>query len=153
MDEDEEEDISNDVIKFGQVIIQPIAYQNDVGSLCSSIAMARSQANKLTKMTFEKILEAHPDKSGLVIIGSEKFRKKTEDELKENPIYLTNFKLNIMKNTKYLGQVIENNLSISTLETVKARSAKIKGAAMEVKTIIEAFEMKAIGGLAAAWEL
>jgi hypothetical protein len=80
VDEDEEEDISNDVIKFGQVIIQPIAYQDDVGSLCSSIAMARSQANKLTKMTFEKVLEAHPDKSGLVIIGSETLRKKTEDK-------------------------------------------------------------------------
>ena len=78
-DEEEEEDISNDVIKFGEVLIQPIAYQDDVGSLCSSIAMARSQANKLTKITFEKVLEAHPDKSGSVIIGSEKFRKKTRD--------------------------------------------------------------------------
>ena len=31
--------------------------------------MARSQAEKLTKLTFEKVLEAHPDKSGLVILG------------------------------------------------------------------------------------
>ena len=49
-----------------------------------------------------------------------------------------------MDNTNYLGQTIESNLAVSTLETVKSRAGKIKGAAMEVKAIIEAFEMKAI---------
>ena len=35
--EDDNEDVTKDVIKFGQVRIQPIAYQDDVGSLCSYI--------------------------------------------------------------------------------------------------------------------
>ena len=151
--EPENESTGEDVTKFGNMRLQPIAYQDDVGSVCANIEMARSQAKKLTKLTFEKVLEAHPDKSGLVILANDKFRQKTKEELSKNPIYLTNFKLNVMDNTKYLGQNIESNLAISTLETVKSRAGKIKGAAMEVKAIIEAFEMKAIGGLAAAWEL
>ena len=36
---------------------------------------------------------------------------------------------------------------------MKARAGKIKGAAMEVKAIVEDYEMKAMGGLVAAWEL
>ena len=67
--------------------------------------------------------------------------------------WCTGFKLNIMSSTKYLGQTIGCSLSRSALETVKSRAGKIKGAAMEVKAIIEDYEMKAIGGLAAAWEL
>ena len=63
--------------------------------------MARSQAEKLTKLTFEKVLEAHPDKSGLVILGNDKFRQKTQEELSKNPTYLTKFKLKVMDNTKY----------------------------------------------------
>ena len=121
--------------------------------MCANIEMARSQAKNSTKLTFEKVLEAHPEKSGLVMLGNDKFRQKTKEELNKNPINITNFKLNVMHNTKYLGKNIESNLTVSTLETVKSRTAKIKGAALEVKAIIEAFEMKAIGGLAAAWEL
>ena len=144
---------TSDVMKYGQVRLQPVAYQDDVGSLCDTVKMARKHAEKLTEMTKEKVLEAHPDKSGIILLGSEKFRRKTEKELKENPIFLTNFKLEILQSTKYLGQSLECNLSRSTLETVLSRSGKIKGAALEVKAIIEDYEMRAVGGLAAAWVL
>ena len=60
-------EVSEDVSMLGKVRIQPIAYQDDIGSICEDVKMARSQADKLTKMTMEKILHAHPDKSGLLI--------------------------------------------------------------------------------------
>ena len=104
-------------------------------------------------MTLKKNLEAHPDKSGILLIGSDKYKQKVEKELSENPIYLTNFKLDIKHDEKYLGQTIKSNLATSALETVKSRAGKVKGAAMEVKSIIEAYQMKAMGGLVAAWEL
>ena len=44
-------------------------------------------------------------------------------------------------------------MSTSALETVKSRAGRIKGAAMEVKAIVEDHEMKAMGRLVAAWEL
>ena len=61
-----------------------------------------------------------------------------EKELKEAPIYLTNFELEIKHSDKYLGQTIRSNLSASAPGTVKARSGKVKGAAVEVKAILEA---------------
>jgi hypothetical protein len=88
-------------------------------------------------MTKEKFLQAHPDKSGIFIFGSDKYKRSVEVELQKNPVYLTNFKLDIKSNEKYLGQIIQSNLSKSAEETVKSREGKLKGAAMEVKSIID----------------
>ena len=41
----------------------------------------------------------------------------------------------------------------SAMATVKERAGKIKGATMEIKSIFDAFEMQAMGGMRAAWEL
>ena len=68
--------------------------------------MVRSQALKLTKMTLEKTLEAHPEKF-------DKYKEKVKKELETSPIYLTNFKLEIKDSDKYLGQSISSSLYIS----------------------------------------
>ena len=52
---------------------------------------------------------------------------------------------------KYLGQVIKSNIATSALETVKDRVGKIKGASIEIKAIIEEFQMQALVGCMAAW--
>ena len=153
IDKSDELGKNEEVAMLGKVRIQPIAYQDDIGSICENIDMARSQAKKLSRMTLEKNLNAHPDKSGLIIVGSDKYKAKIERELKEAPIYLTNIKLETKKSDVYLGQSSKSNMSTSALETVKSRAGRIEGAAMEVKTMLEYYEMKAMGGLVAAWEL
>ena len=105
-DETDDEDAKEDVTMFGDVRIQPIAYQDDIGSICDDVKIAKSQADKLTKMTLKKNLEAHPDKSGILIIGSDKYKQKVEKELSKNPIYLTNFKLDVKHAERYLEQTI-----------------------------------------------
>ena len=44
-------------------------------------------------------------------------------------------------------------VAVRRLLTVEDRKARIKGAAMEIKSLIEDFQMQAMGGLMAAWEL
>ena len=51
---------------------------------------------------------------------------------------------------KYLGQIIKSPLSISALGTAQDRAGKIKGDTLEMKQIIEDYQMQAKGGLAAA---
>ena len=144
---------SNEVLHYGKVRIQPLSYQDDVGSICLNVQMVKNQASKMAKMLTEKTLAAHEDKSGIIILGSRKFKEKVTQEVKESPINFLKFNLQIKKTDKYLGQVFESNLSTSALATVQDRAGKIKGAAMEVKCIIEDFQMQAMGGLVAAWEL
>ena len=151
-DEDEDDD-QNGIMKYGKVRIQPMAYQDDIGSPCLNVEMVRMQARKMKRMLQEKNLEAHPEKSGIIIVGSKSFKEKVKKEILENPIEFHNFKLDVKIKEKYLGQMIESNLASSALATVKERAGKIKGAAMEVKSIVEDFQMQAMGGLTAAWEL
>ena len=144
---------SSDVLYYGNVRIQPISYQDDVGSVCTSAKMVRKQAEKMTNMLKYKTLHAHPDKSGYLLLGSPTFINIIQDEIKQNPIYLNNFVLKCKTEEKYLGQIIKSSLSTSVLATAQDRAGKIKGATLEMKQIIEDYKMQAIGWLAAAWEL
>ena len=123
---------TSNVMYYGNVRVQPLSYQDDVGTLCASIEMAECQATHLTNMLKEKILHAHPDKYGLLLLGSEKFRENIKNSIKNNPIYLDKFKLQTKVCEKYLGQMIKSDLASSALATVQDRQAKIKGAEMEI---------------------
>jgi hypothetical protein len=58
---------------YGQVRVQPLSYQDDVGSLCTSVSMLRKHARKITDMLKHKILVAHPDKSGYLLLGTQTY--------------------------------------------------------------------------------
>jgi hypothetical protein len=45
---------SNQVMYYGNVRLQPLCYQDDVGTLCTNIEMVKCQANKMSKMLKEK---------------------------------------------------------------------------------------------------
>ena len=88
---------------------------------------------------------------GQQILGSKKY--KEDAQLKNNSIDFEKFQLKEKTSDKYLRQVSESNLASSALATVKARVGKIKGAAIEIKAIIEEYEMQALAGAMAFWEL
>ena len=85
--------------------------------------------------------------------GAEKYKGRMKKEVEKSPIIFNKFSLQTKIQDKYLGQIFESDLRTSALATVKYRQGKIKGAAIEVKSIIEDFHMQAMGGLMAAWEL
>ena len=45
---------SEGVMDFGLVRIQPLSYQDDVGTICTSVEMARDQAHKMSEMIKNK---------------------------------------------------------------------------------------------------
>ena len=65
-----------------------------------------------------------------------------------------NFVVKERVSDKYLGQILHGGgLEQSALATVQDRAGRIKGATMEIKSIIEEFQMQAMGGMRAAWDL
>ena len=55
---------------------------------------------------------------------------------------------------KYLGQILHSDgLEASAAATVKERAGRIRGATMEIRSIVEEYPMQTIGGLMAAREL
>ena len=81
------------------------------------------------------------------------FKEKVKKEIEIKPVDFGKFTLKTKTNDKYLGQVLESDLSTSALATVKDKASRVKGATMEIKSIIEDYQMQAMGGLVAAWTL
>ena len=145
---------SKDEMYFGDVRIQPLAYQDDVLKGCKDVMDARVGNIRLAAMLKDKGLEAHKDKTSFIVCGSNRFKQKAKDDLQNDPLMFGNFEVKEKLSDKYLGQVLHGGgLEDSALATVKERAGKIKGATMEIKSIIEEFEMQAMGGMRAAWEL
>ena len=144
---------SNDLYKYGNIEIQPLAYQDDVGSITKSLNETRSQTSKLVKLLKIKNLLAHPTKTGITILGKRKFITKTENEMVKNPIDFCKFKVNLKSNEKYLGQIFERNNKKSAFSTASMRAKKLKGAIFELKSIVEDYTMQNLAGLSSAWTL
>ena len=133
---------SQEEIHYGSVRIQPLAYQDDILKGSKDIAAAKVGNIRIAKMLEDKGLEAHPDKTSFIICGSKQFRQKAKDEVKEKI------------SDKYLGQMLHGaGLSESSLAAVEERAGRIRGATIEIKSIIEEFQMQIMGGMMAAWEL
>ena len=54
--------------------VQTLSYQDDVGTICADVVMVRDQARRMTEMIREKTLHTHPDKSGIIALGSKAFK-------------------------------------------------------------------------------
>ena len=105
-------------------------------------------------MLKDKGLDAHPDKTCFLICGTKRFKEKSQKELEVNPLKFGTFLAKQKVSDKYLGQVLHSGgVEASAEATVLERSGRIKGATLEIKSIVEEYEMQTMGGLMAAREL
>ena len=141
-------------MSYGDVRLQPLAFQDDIMNSSKDVLEAQVGNMKLASMFQDKGLEAHPDKTCFLVCGSKSFKHKIEEQLVENPLKFDNFLVKRRESERYLGQVLhEGGLARSAEATAKGRAGVIRGATMEIKSIIEDFQMQAMGGMMAAWEL
>ena len=118
--------------------------------------MASAQAGniKLSAMLKDKSLTAHPDKTCYIVCGSKNFKAKVEQQLRDEPLLFGSFDVKQRVSDKYLGQVLHSGgLGCSATATVQDRTGRIKGATLEIRSIVEEYTMQAMGGLMAAREL
>ena len=143
-----------EVAHYGDIRIQPLAWQDDVGIPNEDVTMARNNNIRMEEMLSEKLLEAHSDKTVYIVMGSSSFKKKVREELKDSPLVFGSFRMKEKESEKYLGQIIHSGgLEKSSLATVQERIGRIKGVTLEIKSIIEEFTMQALGSLMSAWIL
>ena len=141
-------------LEYGDVQISPLAYQDDIMKGNRDVVGAQAGNIKLAAMLTDKGLEAHPDKTCFIVCGSKMFKEKADNDLKSNPLMFGNFQVKQKVCDKYLGQMLHSGgVEASATATVQERMDWIKGATMEVRSIVEDFQMQAFGGLTAAWEL
>ena len=145
---------SNQEMYYGNVRIQPLAYQDDVMKGSKDVMEAQVGNIRMAAMLQDKGLEAHPDKTSFIVCGSSKFKEQAKEDLSKHPLMFGKFAVKEKLSDKYLGQVLHGGgLEQCALATVQERAGRVKGATLEVKSIIEEFQMQVIGGMMAAWEL
>ena len=130
------------------------AYQDDIGKPSAGVDQAQAANIKMSHLFQEKGLTAHPDKTGYIVFGSEKYKEKVFKQLEHCELSLGNFPVKRKHSDRYLGQILHSDGVRASVEaTIQERGGKIKGAIFEVKSIIDDFQMQAVGGMIAAWEL
>ena len=102
----------------------------------------------------QKGLKCHPTKTTCIALGTEKYRAEVQHQVKLDPIKFGSFTVLFKESEVYLGDVIAaQGLDRSVQLTIERRLAKVKGNMYETKSIIEDFQMQAIGGMAGAWDI
>ena len=88
------------------------------------------------------------------MFGSNRYKEEISNQLEECELFLGHFPVKRKQFDKYLWQILHTDGARASVEaTIAERAGKIKGAIFEVKSIIDDFQMQAVGGMMAAWEL
>ena len=145
---------SQDEIQYGKVKLNPLAYQDDILKGSKGVLEAQVGNIRLATMLESKGLEAHPDKTCFIVCGSKRYKQSVTQDLDRTSLMFGQFSIKQKEYDRYLGQMIHGGgLDQSAEATVNERAGRIKGAALEIKSIVEEFQMQAMGGMMAAWEL
>ena len=139
---------------YGGVRVETAAYQDDICKPNSDTISAQIGMTRLSAMLAERGLEAHEDKTGYILFGSDEFKKNRKRELDKMPLNFGSFKVKQKSQDKYLGQVLhQGGLAQSVKSTIMDRVGKVKGAIYLTKQVIETVQMQAISGMMAAKEI
>ena len=145
---------STDELYYGAVRCEYFAYQDDIGKPSAGVSQAQAANIKMDQLFREKGLDAHPDKTGYIVFGSKGYKEEISRQLEQCELSLGDFTVKRKQSDKYLGQILHTDGVRSSVEaTIADREGKLKGAIFEVKSIVEDFQMQAVGGMMAAWEL
>ena len=145
---------SKDELYYGAVRCEYFAYQDDIGKPSAGVNEAQAANIKMDQLFREKGLDAHPDKTGYIVFGSNRYKEEVANQLENCELSLGNFSVKRKEFDRYLGQILHTDGVRASVEaTIAEREGKLKGTVFEVKSIIEDFKMQALGGMMAAWEL
>ena len=92
---------STDELCYGSIRVQPLAYQDDVGRVSKSVSEARAGIIKIAAMLQDKGLQAHPDKTCFVVLGTKKFKESVARELEAAGV-----ETRTVKRTEYNDDVV-----------------------------------------------
>ena len=109
-------------VSYGDVMLGPALFQDDVARLCDDPVSAQIGNDKMEAMAETKLLDFNMDKSCLIAIGRKKARTDLEKKLIENPPQLYGRNMKQVKAEKYLGDQISSTLAVSVAATVTKRS-------------------------------
>ena len=147
---------SVDETSYFSVRLQPLLYQDDVARIAPTVKSAQVGNCKMEIIAETKLLDYNLEKSGFLVVGDKKAKKKIIDELDKSPLMFCDKTMKQESTIKYLGDWLSaDGLTDSVKVTVSKRFGLAQRAIADIRTIIDECQNSVVGGLATGlsiWE-
>ena len=137
---------STEMAKYGAVKQHPYSFQDDVLAPVESVEDLRAVNVKMTMVIDLMQTELSKNKSGYILMGTEEQRERVRKRLKEEPLMCGNFQMKELKEGKWLGDYLGENLKDCVRLTIKKREAKIRRASFEILNLVKDYRAQRVGG-------
>ena len=140
--------------RLGALGLNCLILQDDISKVSDTLEQARDGCKKIDETLKRKKLSVNYDKSKFLVLGSRKFRKKTLEETKANPMTMGGVVIEHSSNEKYLGDYIhEEGCRESISATIKARMNGLNKKCDDIIAVSEAPLMGCTGNSLSATKL
>ena len=140
--------------RIGTQRLNSLVFQDDISKMNDNVEQAREGTKKIDTTLRKKLLSANYDKSRYLIIGDNRFRKKTLKKLEKNPIMMGGIIIKHSQKEKYLGDIIhEKGCKESIQETINERIRKLISKSEEIIQLADTPMMSGFGHSKVAFNL
>ena len=112
---------SNCEVHYSNLQLSACLFQDDIARLSETLEAVEEGNRRLEAMAESKLLDFHDDKSGMIVIGPKKFKRKIMERLKQKPVLFCGKPMQVFESERYLGEIIANSLPESVFQTIKRR--------------------------------
>ena len=132
-----------------KVMVSEVDFVDDEGAVCKDAKAARVKGKLITRSMDEINVKVHPTKTRYMILGTDSYKRRMEEELAEDPIMIQGFAVERSYSEKYLGMMICAGGSKETVRTqMEFRVTECKKKLAVVKNLLDKPSMKELGYLA-----
>ena len=128
-------------------------FQDDIARMAEDLKNVEDGNRRLEAMAESKLLDYNAGKTGMIIIGPKKFRKKIKEEQMKNPVLFCGKPMQIFEQERYLGEILGSNLSESVFLTIHQRKGLVQRLISEIRVVINDCRSDGIGGLLVGLEI
>ena len=157
-DENEEEEEVGEketisAVKYEDVTLHPLLFQDDVLNAAETIKDAQIANNKMERIVESKLLDLNLDKSSYIIAGNGKEVRKLKQKLDQSPLVLCGSLMKSSLHERYLGCQLTGTVAGSVAATVAGRLGLASRAVYEIRTVVEDRRSDILGGVSVALKL
>ena len=149
-EDEKEDDKDEDVVRYDDIEIFPLLFQDDLNSVNKSVKSAQETNVKMEELMESKLLDLNLQKSCFLIVGNGKERKKLQKEVDKYPLLLYGQRMKQATVEKYLGFQLSYSASASVAATVAKRYGVALRAIYEARAVVEDSRVVTLG---ARWPL
>ena len=139
---------------YGAVRLQPLIFLDDLLRSTSSVEDTIAGNMRLDLVIKEMCLQIHKSKSCYLVVGSNSYKERIQEEIKKEAIMIGKQELKQEKCVTYLGEEIdENGLEASIDATITARQGKVRGSIHALAALWGDYRMQVVGGTLGALDM